>query len=155
MLERLTLTPKGFACTAAFALLLLVSTVGCNRGPRMYQVKGQVSFKNGSVPKAPVCVVYFQPSKDSAAVIKKGASGAINPDGSFELTTRVAGDGVYEGKYDVGFNVLTAAVGGKPLLADKYMNPATSGHTVTVDGNQSDLKFEIETLPGVAAAKGG
>jgi hypothetical protein len=121
----------------------------------MYQAKGQVAFKDGSIPKAPVCVVFFQPSKDSTATVKKGASSAISADGSFEMCTRVAGDGVYQGEYNVGFTVLTAPMGGKSLIPEKYSTPATSGYSVVVDGNKTDLKFEIEPLPGAAGSKGG
>lgn len=131
----------------------LVGFSGCNRGPAMYQVSGKVLYKDGSVPAGGVAVVRLQPAAKSGAEVRKGASGAIGSDGSFEMFTRVPGDGVYAGEYDVTFAVYKGPMDPTPLIAAKYLNPATSGYTVKVDQNISDLKFEIEPLPGVSGAK--
>jgi hypothetical protein len=130
---------------------------GCNRGPAMYQVRGKVLYKDGSVPKGGVAVVRLQPSASSTAEIRKGASSAIGPDGSFEMCTRMPGDGVYEGDYDVTFAVLKGPMDPTPLIPVKYMSPESSGYNVKVDDDIDDLKFEIEPLPGAprAAAAGG
>jgi hypothetical protein len=94
----------------------------------------------------------LQPTAESTAEIRKGATGAIMPDGSFELFTVKPGDGVYEGDYDVTFAVLKGPMDPTPLIAPKYMNPQTSGYKVTVDGNIDDLEFQIEPLPGAPRA---
>lgn len=133
--------------------LVVAVTVGCNRGPAMYQVSGRVLYKDGSVPKGGVAVVRLQPTTESTAEIRKGASGGIAPDGSFELFTRVPGDGVYEGQYDVTFLVQKGVMDATPLIQAKYMNPQTSGYNVTVDRDIDDLKFEIEPLPGVSGSR--
>jgi hypothetical protein len=125
---------------------------GCNRGPAMYQVRGHVFYKDGTVPRGGVAVVFFQPKPNSTAEVRKSASSPIKPDGSFEMWTRKAGDGVYQGDYDVGFNVIKAVMDSKSLIVDRYTRPQTSGYSVTVDHNIDDLKFEIEPLPGVAGA---
>jgi hypothetical protein len=140
-------------------LLACVAVVaGCNHGPAKYQVRGHVFYKDGTVPRGGVAVVVFQPKKDTTAEIHKGASGAINPDGSFELWTRKGGDGVYRGEYDVGFTVLKGPMDPKPLVLEKYAMPGAAGYSVTVDRDIDDLKFEIEPAPGVtgaAATSGG
>jgi len=136
----------------ALCLPVLATLVGCNRGPEMYEVSGHVFYKDGTVPRGGVAVVFLQPTKESTAAIRKGASGAIQPDGSFQLWTRKAGDGVHKGEYNVGFNVLKSPMDPKPLILEKYTNPATSGYSVTVDRDLNDLKFEIEPLPGVKGA---
>jgi hypothetical protein len=130
---------------------------GCNRGPAMYQVSGKVLYKDGSVPKGGVAVVRLQPDVSSTAEIRKGATGAIAPDGSFDLYTRVPGDGVYEGQYDVTFAVLKSVMDPISLIPEKYTNAETSGYEVVVDKDIEDLLFEIESLPGAArsAAVGG
>jgi hypothetical protein len=119
----------------------------------MYQVKGKVLYKDGSVPKGGVAVVQVQPAKDSTAEVRKGATGTIGPDGTFELWTRVPGDGVYEGSYAVTFSVLKGPMDPTPLIQPKYMNPATSGYTLTVDDDKTDLTYEIEPMPGVTGVK--
>jgi hypothetical protein len=131
---------------------LVVVLAGCQRGPTMYQVSGHVFYKDGTVPRGGVAVVVFQPKQDTTAEVRKGASGAIRPDGSFELWTKKAGDGAYAGEYNVGFTVLKAVMDPKPLIMDKYTRPGAAGYSVTVDHNISDLKYEIEPLPGVSGA---
>jgi hypothetical protein len=134
-----------------------ISLSGCNRGPAMYNVSGKVLYTDGSVPTGGVAVVRLQPSTTSTAEIRKGASGAIGPDGSFDLSTRMQGDGVYEGEYDVSFVVQKGVMDTTSLIPPKYMDPQQSGYNVTVDRNIDDLEFKIEPLPGAprGAATGG
>jgi hypothetical protein len=149
--------PRRGRLPLAAAWIALVALGGCDRGPAMYQVRGKVFYKDGSVPTGAVCVVNLQPLSSADAEVRKGASGAIGPDGSFELYTRRPGDGVIHGEYQVGFVVLKSVSDPQSLVQPKYANPATSGYTVTVDRDIEDLKFEIEPLPGAprAAASGG
>ena len=131
---------------AALTAPVLVAPAGCDRGPAMYRVRGHVFYTDGTVPRGAVAVVSFQPAGDTTAELRKSASGAIRPDGSFELWTRKEGDGVYEGQYDVTFNVLKAVMDPQPYIAEKYRVPGT--YQVTVDRDIDNLKFEIEPLPG-------
>ena len=138
-------------------LLLLLpfagQLVGCNHGASMYQVSGKVHYKDGSVPTAPVCLVRFEPAPDSSAPIRKSASGAIDPkDGSFTLYTRKPGDGVYPGDYRVAFTLCKSATDTKPLIPDKYAYANQSPFKITVDGNKTDLQYEIEPPTGAGAA---
>src|SRR5262245_53464708 len=99
------LTPAG----RLFLLLLVFSSAtslaGSNRGKAMARVRGKVFYKDGSVPAGRVCVVSLLPTEDSKAEVRKGASSAIESDGSFDMVTRVPGDGVYLGDYSVTFTV--------------------------------------------------
>jgi hypothetical protein len=133
----------------------MVLLAGCNRGPAMSQVSGKVFYKDGSVPRGGVCAVRFEPI--SAVEVRKGASGTIEPDGSFTMWTRKPGDGVYHGEYAVTFAVWKAVMDPTSLIQDKYTRSDTTPYKVTVDGDQHDLKFEIEPLPGAprAAAAAG
>lgn len=139
-------------CLLVSFAICAVSILGCNRGPTMHEVSGHVFFKDGTVPQGGIAVVVLQPRKDSTAQVRKGASGAIRSDGSFELWTKKQGDGVFQGEYQVAFTVLKAPMDPKPLIVEKYTRPETSGYEVTVDRDISDLKFEIEPLPGVKGA---
>jgi hypothetical protein len=118
----------------------------------MYQVGGHVFYPDGTVPKAAVAVVVFQPKQGTTAEVKRSASGAIKPDGSFQMWSRTAGDGVHAGEYLVGFNVIKAIMDPKPLIADKFTRPGAAGLEVKVDKNIDDLEFKIEPLPGVKGA---
>jgi hypothetical protein len=117
----------------------------------MYQVSGKVLYKDGSVPKAPVALVRFEPTQKSTAEIRKAATGEIGPDGSFTLYTRKPGDGVIPGEYHVAFTLCKSAVDTTPMIPAKYAFANQSPYTITVDGNKTDLKYEIEPLSAGAA----
>src|SRR5438132_166042 len=88
----------------AIALPCICAMAGCQHGPKKYHVSGKVLYKNGSVPKGGIAVVTFTPAKDSTAEMRRVASSAIGPDGSFDMYTRQSGDGIYAGDYVVSFN---------------------------------------------------
>ena len=138
---------KSLRAAALRSLPLLLSfmlSAGCSRGPEMAQVSGKVLYKDGTVPKGGVCVVRFEPTADTPAVIRKVATGSIEPDGSFNLSTQKPGDGVYLGKYNVTFAVWKAPREPVSLIKGVYTNSASTPYHVTVDGNMSNLAFEIE-----------
>lgn len=145
------------AIVAVLAIGCVVVVGGCHRGPAMAQVKGKVTYKDGSIPRGGVRVVRFEPAKDSTAEVRKGASAEIRDDGTFEAWTRQQGDGVYVGDYSVTFVVLKAPMDPKPLILPKYSSSATTPYKVSITGDVDDLKFEIEPLPGVTGgtAAGG
>jgi len=116
----------------------------------MYHVKGHVFYKDGTVPAGAIRVVVFQPKRDAA--VRKGASGAIDPDGSFEMWTKTTGDGVNKGDYDVGFTILKSPRDSTPLIKDAWATPGGAAGSITVDHNIDDLKFVIEPLPGVTGS---
>src|SRR5262245_21847314 len=111
-----------------FAILLVCATgvLGCQRGPKRYQVSGKVHYKDGSIPKGSIAVVQFQPAPDTTAEVRQPASGAINPDGSFTMNARAAGEGVYAGDYIVVFNVANNLMDPKPLVLEKYWKSTMS-----------------------------
>jgi hypothetical protein len=77
------------------AVLMLLSSAGCD-GRKIYPVRGRVVFADGSVMAGGW--VTFEPL-DSA--VKASASGDIQPDGTFILTTERKGDGAIVGRYRV------------------------------------------------------
>src|SRR5687767_8844839 len=81
-----------------FALLVLALT-GC--GSRLHPVRGTVTTEDGKpVTKG---MVVFEGKADGKVV---SARGEIRPDGSYELSTEVPGDGVPPGHYRVLLNPL-------------------------------------------------
>jgi hypothetical protein len=103
-------------------------------------------YKDGSVPKGGVRVVRFEPADDTTAEIRRTASGQIGADGTFEMSTRVPGDGVVVGKYNVTFSVWKAPREPISLVARQYTIAATTPYQVTVDHDVTDLVFEIEPV---------
>jgi len=131
-----------FLLTAA-ALAVSVTT-GCGKSRPVAQVSGKVVFKNGAMPKAAIRMVRFEPSADTTSAIRKGASGSINDDGSFELYTRKPGDGVILGKYAVTFAFYPSAMDHRSLAPARYATAATTPFHVVVDQDVDDLQFEID-----------
>jgi hypothetical protein len=114
--------------------LLLLGAVGC--GPRLYPVRGTVTYPDGK-PLTEGTVVFE--SKDADKPIT--ARGTLQPDGSYELSTSRPGDGVPAGKYQV-------------LVAPKYDPNGVDGprKPPPIDPRFSDFKtsgleFEVRSGP--------
>jgi hypothetical protein len=137
--------------TLILSIACLIAAIGCGKSNSAAQVKGRVICKDGPLPAAGVRMVRLEPTADSTAPIRKGASGSINDDGTFELYTRKPGDGVLPGKYAVTFAFYAGAMDHKSLIPAKYTKAATTPHQVTVENDIDDLELEIETT-GVAQA---
>lgn len=139
-----------FRSTLSAGALLICALSGCGGSQQVAQVRGKVVFKNGAMPAAGVRMIRLEPTRDSTAEIRKGASGSINDDGTFEIYTRRPGDGVYVGKYAVTFTFLKSPTDQRQLLAPKYTVATTTPYQLTVDGDKSDLQYEIEAALGAA-----
>jgi hypothetical protein len=139
-------------CWKWFLLLILLGVgllPGCNRGPQMGHVRGYVFYKDGTVPHAAVCVIGLVPTDTTTAKIRKGASSAIEKDGSFDIMTRQPGDGAYYGDYAVTFTVRKVPSEPVSLIQPKYSDPRETPYKLTVNGDKDGLRYEIEPLPGV------
>ena len=140
------------------ALLFLVSaayigaTVGCGTSQPIAKVRGKVNLKDSTLQSAGIRMVRLEPTADTNASIRKGASGTINEDGSFELYTRRPGDGVYQGKYAVTFAIYRGAMDQRSLIPKKYTSATTTPYQVVVDHNRDDLNFEIDPI-GTSTSK--
>jgi len=136
-------------------LLIAVSCLGagtgCGNSHPVAQIGGKVNLKDSSLRNAGIRMVRFEPTADTSAAIRKGASGTINEDGSFQLYTRRPGDGVYLGKYAVTFAIYRGAMQQKPLIPATYTSASTTPYQFVVDGNRDDLFFEIEPMAAVGS----
>jgi len=129
-------------------LSVFAAIAGCNRSASMVHVGGKVSYHDGSAPKGGVRIVRFEPVKDAPAEKRRTASGNIAEDGSYELFTRMPGDGVIPGTYNVTFMVWKGEHDRVSLIADKYTASATTPYKdVRVEQDKNDLNFEIEPIP--------
>src|SRR3954462_1392786 len=124
----------------------LGAVVGCGKSQPMAQVRGKINFKDSALRSAGIRMVRFEPTSDTNATLRKGASGMIDENGSFELYTRRPGDGVHLGKYAVTFAVYRGAMDQRPLIPAKYISAATTPYKVVVDDDRDDLSFEIEPV---------
>lgn len=135
------------------AAAYLGGMVGCGKSQPVAQVGGKINLKDSSLQNAGIRMVRLEPTADTNATVRKGASGAINEDGSFKLYTRRPGDGVYLGKYAVTFAFYRGAMDQKSLIPAKYTSAATTPYQVVVDHDRDDLKFDIESIGSSASQR--
>ena len=126
-------------------LLMLCVIAGCS-SKEAYQVSGRAQYKDGSPITGAVRIIRFEPTANSTATIRKGASGTIAEDGSFEMFTRKPGDGVYAGEYAVTFSVLTQPMGGTSLIPAYFTHPESTPFKIVVDDDKDDLLYELDKL---------
>ena len=135
---------------AALAALLILSGCGAKSGLDMVPIKGEVAY-NGQ-PLTEGSVVYIP--VDAAG---RQATGKIQPDGTFQLTTREANDGAVVGEYKIVVHAVKEPWEEMPsreemerrgrqpiamtyLVPKRYATPDTSGLTDTVDSSHSGFK---------------
>jgi hypothetical protein len=114
--------------------------VSCGCGTGKYPVRGRVTLDDGT-PLTRGMVVFE--SLDGT----QGARGMIKPDGRYELSSAVPGDGVRPGRYRVLVSALDMSDvpdEQKTLAFDvKYTRFQTSGLEVEVKAGRNDVPIEL------------
>jgi hypothetical protein len=119
-------------------LVFAVSMNGCGgytSSAPTYEVKGKVLLANGKTLSAGRVTFV------AADGLLPQASGEIQPDGDFALTTRNAGDGAAPGKYKVRIEPAESKKAGRkrPSFPVKYVDEDSSGLAVTVRAEPNQL----------------
>jgi hypothetical protein len=141
----LSLWVLGVVCSLAVG-----ANSGCGgpTGPKRVPVSGTVKYEDGSIPTGAVTVIRFEPARagNAADPNTKAASGTIQPDGSYQLTTVEENDGAFPGEYKVTFTVMKDYGDNISLVAPEFTDAATTPHsaTVTLDGKN---KFDFTIKP--------
>jgi hypothetical protein len=126
-------TASAAAILSAAALLLPL--VGCGSssatgGATTLPVKGTVTYKGKPLTKG---TVTFEPEGAG-----KEATGAIQPDGTFVLTTYTKDDGAVVGKHRVMVDSPDKTV------PAKYAGPGTSKLEIEVSSGKNDYPIELK-----------
>ena len=124
---------------------VLICCLGCGpQGPTTYPVRGKVVFEDGA-PLATGGKVLFESA--SLQGVGKNARGAIQPDGTFEMTTFESGDGAVPGKHRVlvkakrdSDDYIKRGIIPRPVIDERFEDYDTSGLEFTVE--QGDNEFE-------------
>jgi hypothetical protein len=148
---RSTMKHRGSYWAVLAAGVLFVAGCGSKSGLDMVPIRGEVTYKGK--PLTDGSVVYMP-----VEATGRQATGKIQPDGTFQLTTRQANDGAVKGQYKIVVYATktpseelpsreeteTAKRRGptQPTYAipEKYTNPETSGLTDAVDEKHSGFK---------------
>jgi hypothetical protein len=122
----------------ALAALVLAPCWGCGPGagapPPLIAVKGKVTYKSQPLTK---CNVQFEPDG-----FGRPASGKLQSDGTFVLTTLKDGDGVVAGHHRVFIAEVDKSLS-KDRLFKKYASPNTSNLTADVSEEKTEFNFDI------------
>lgn len=137
------MSPTRYPTCRLLALSVLVASVAGCGGPTA-QVSGHARFDDGTPIKGAIRSIILVPTDDTTAEVRQSASASLADDGSFNLVTRKAGDGVYKGKYAVTFMVLKDPKLGGLLVPEKYTFRDDTPFTVEITGDRDDLLFELE-----------
>jgi hypothetical protein len=120
----------------ALAVLLAVIAAGCDSRPTRVPVVGKVLIDGQPLTKGFVTVV---PTDGRAA------TGQIQPDGTFRLTTFDENDGCLPGTHAVTVvaNEQITPTRMKWLAPKKYADVGTSDKTVMIDKSKADVTIEL------------
>jgi hypothetical protein len=146
------MTLSGNRIFAVVFYLLLLGAVGCgSSGPSMIPIHGQVTYKGAPLINVTQGIVRYSPKQSGTPA--REASGRIQPDGSFVLTTLSKADGVVLGDYDISVSAYSAPTltreqteSGVPhtnpklMIPEKYLKATTSGLSDTVQSGHPGFK---------------
>jgi hypothetical protein len=149
------------ACSIVTIVSLLLT--GCSGEVPTYKVRGQVVYADDGQPVPGGVTVVFE----SVEPPYRRASGDLDAEGRFELSTTRQGDGAMEGKQRIRFTAPVSHVQPDPNVAvakvmdSKFCDFATSGITVDIkpdDNNTSIIKVErprggVKGPPAAAVTK--
>jgi hypothetical protein len=141
-------------CVGSSILLVLIGVTvsGCGRsGPVTVPIRGEVVYQGAPLKNVPQGLVRYMPKSPESG---RQASGRIQPDGSFELTTFKRADGVVPGEYNIVVSAYStqapsreeteasggAVAGPKLMIPEKYTDPNKSGLNDVVDKKHSGFK---------------
>ncbi len=124
----------------------LIAALGCSgkSTPETSTVQGKVTYQGNPVTQG---VILLTPEGSGQA-----ATGEIQTDGSFQLTTFKKNDGARPGKYRVAVQPFPATGGipgmefpeGKPPIPAKYLDANTSGLTAEIKSGKNTLDFALK-----------
>jgi len=122
----------------ALAALLAGPCWGCGSSSgtpvTLIPVKGKVTYKGQPVTKG---VIQFEPDGYG-----RPATGQLQSDGTFELSTLKPGDGVVAGKHRISITELDKSLA-KDRALRKYASPNTSRLTVEVSPEKTEFPFDL------------
>jgi hypothetical protein len=123
----------------ALAAIFVGTCWGCGSGsvvpPTLIPVKGKVTYKGQPVTKG---VVRFEPDG-----FGRMATGQIQSDGTFELTTLKPGDGVVPGEHRVTISEFDKSLD-KNRALKKYASANISGLKAQVSADKTEFPFDLK-----------
>jgi hypothetical protein len=137
---------KPWICSFA-VLWSAVAFVGCGGDAKKtpLPVTGKVTFNDGMPPAAEYMQIRFEPAVGSPDT--KTATGTIQKDGTYKLTTVQPNDGAFPGDYKVVFSVYKTYLGREDMITPPATNVSTTPHNATVKRGSQEFNFVLEKKP--------
>jgi hypothetical protein len=137
---------KRFAQTGTVVLAaVLLAQAGCGGGgPRTAVVRGKVTYQGKAVPNG---TVMFVPKSGPSA------TGEIQSDGSYTLTTTRSGDGAVPGTHQVVISAVQnqgdrlpedRSPWPAPIVPSKYSSVATTDLKAEVKDQENEINFDLQ-----------
>lgn len=117
---------------------------GCGGGDEAIQVTGVVKSADGSPIPCESGTVLFQPVTSGENATGQHASGAVLPDGTFKMMTKVPDDGVKPGQYKVVLQIWKSYRDQTSAVPKKYGDASTTPLEATVDADHAHFEFKVE-----------
>jgi hypothetical protein len=131
-------------CPILAVAMMAWLTNGC--AGKTAPVNGHVKFKDGGdVSALAGHTVMFQTEADRIS-----ASGDVEPDGTFKVSTYGHNDGAVPGRHQVAISPPASppdAPPPKPILPKKYNDFGTSGLTVEIKPGANNIELELDRSP--------
>ena len=125
-------------CRTIVALLLIgcLAASGCNSGPKLVPISGQVKI-DGKPLELGIVMVWVTGHRP--------ACGAIGKDGRFDLMTHTPRDGCVVGEHAVSLMSETGLKGDATqfFIPERYKDPKQSGLTLTVNEPKDDWVIDL------------
>ncbi|WP_254507589.1 hypothetical protein [Anatilimnocola floriformis] len=136
-----------FDLRCGFLVLSLLALAGCG-GQRTWPVNGTAKLKNGGdVGQLKGHTVSFEQTAPGPDGKTSSATGEIDADGKFQLSTNATNDGAFPGKYRVAVTPPIGPVDGPKAAAvihPKHQQLGTSGIEITIEPKSNAVVIELE-----------
>jgi hypothetical protein len=136
------------------AICVCLMLPGCgNKNPKTIQVQGKITYRGKPLDKAEV---QFSPISDKSQALRRIASGEVDANGVYSLSTFTRGDGVLPGDYMVtvtpvkrksGIDGEEVAPKPSALVPEVYLRTDTTPLKATIPADASgtlERDFEIK-----------
>ena len=132
--------------SASRIALVLIAMIAAGCSGKTAAVNGRVKFKDGGdVSVLAGHTVMFQAEADRIS-----ASGDVEPDGSFKVSTYGHNDGAVPGRHQVAISPPPPPPDSpppKPILPKKYNDFGTSDLTIDIKPGANTIELELERAP--------
>ena len=132
---------------ARYLLVAVAALAGAGCGSKTYDVQGKLLWSDGTpVTELKGGTVVFESTEQHVS-----ASGEIQGDGTFRLSTARPNDGAPPGQYRVLVQQPLEEGKDRPpprIMHERFENFKTSGLTATVEPKKNEVTLTVERVPG-------